>query len=141
MANTDKMIEFNKEESAKKVIYAKNIVDMMVENGEAVTPYSVWKKSHLSKAFIYTNEDVKAYIEEHRSEKKYNFRTYNHDDIVEKRIRELEKEVEVLRKELSYYRTESFESLLNQNQILRYQLAKYEKLVNDGIIQLPEDMK
>ena len=114
---------------------------MMIKNGEAVTPYTVHKKSNLSKAFIYTNEEVKAYIEEHRSEKKYNYRKYTPEDVAQERIQELEKEVEMLRKALSYYKKETMESLINQNQILKYRLEKYEKLVEEGIIVIPEDIK
>ena len=141
MSKTDKMVEVQKKESAKKVAYAKQIVDMMIKNGEAVTPYTVHKKSNLSKAFIYTNEEVKAYIEEHRSEKKYNYRKYTPEDVAQERIQELEKEVEMLRKALSYYKKETMESLINQNQILKYRLEKYEKLVEEGIIVIPEDIK
>ena len=141
MSKTDKMVEVQKKESAKKVAYAKQIVDMMIKNGEAVTPYTVHKKSNLSKAFIYTNEEVKAYIEEHRSEKKYNYRKYTPEDVAQERIQELEKEVEMLRKALSYYKKETMESLINQNQILKYRLEKYEKRVEEGIIVIPEDIK
>lgn len=140
MAKTDKMIEVQKQESAKKVAFAKQIVDMMIENGEAVTPYTVHKKSNLSKAFIYTNEEIQSYIAEHRSEKKYNYRKYTPEDVKQERIQELEKEVEMLRKALSYYKQETMESLINQNQILKYQLEKYEKLVEDGIIVIPEEV-
>lgn len=141
MAKSDKMVEVQKKESAKKVAFAKQIVDMMVENGEPVTPYTVHKKSNLSKAFIYTNEEVKAYIDEHRSAKKYNYRKYTPEDVKQERIRELEKEVELLRKALSYYKKETMESLINQNEILKYKLARYEELVEKGIIVIPEDMK
>ena len=141
MAKTDKMIEVNKSESAKKVAYAKQVVDMMVENEEAVTPYTVWKKSNLSKAFIYTNEEVIAYINTHRSEKKYNYRKYTVEDVKQAKIDQLEKEIELLRKELAYYKKQTLETLMNENQILRYRLSKFEKLVKDGVLEIPADMK
>lgn len=138
MARQDKMIEVQKQESAKKVAYAKQVVDMMIENGEAVTPYSVYKKSNLSKAFIYTNEEVQTYIAEHRSEKKYNYRKYTPEDVAQERIAELEREVEMLRKALARYKKETMESLMNQNQILKYKLARYEELEVKGLISFPD---
>ncbi len=78
----DKMVEAQKAYSQEKVKYAREVVDTMIENGEVVTPYSVWKKSGLSKDFIYTNEEVKAYISKHRSEKEYNYRQLTQCDLM-----------------------------------------------------------
>ncbi len=141
MAKEDKMIQAQKEESAEKVRYAKEVVDTMVENGETVTPYTVWKKSHLSKSFIYTNEEVKGYIDQFRSEKKYNYRKYTPQDVMEQRIYDLEKENEYLKKELRYYKNYSLEQALSENQILKHRLAKYEELEKAGIIVLPDENK
>lgn len=139
MAKQDKMIESQKLQSAEKVRYAKEIVDTMVENKESVTPYTVWKKSHLSKAFIYTNEEVKAYIEQFRSEKKYNYRKYTPQDIMEQRIVDLERENELLKKELKFYKTTSLQMALGENQLLKHRLAKYKELEKQGLITFPED--
>lgn len=40
------MVEAQKAYSEGKIKYAKEVIDMMVINGEAVTPYSVWKKQN-----------------------------------------------------------------------------------------------
>ena len=112
---------------------------MMIANNEAVTPYSVYKKSGLSKAFVYTNGEAKAYIDQHRSEKQYNIRKLTTQDVMQERIEELEKENAKLRKELRYYKQASLETLLNENQLLKYRLQKFEELVNQGIIKLPEN--
>ena len=73
MGKEEKMVEARKLESARKVAYAKEIVNEMMEQGIPVTPYTVWKRSGLSKAFFYTNKEVIAYIEQNRSQKKYNY--------------------------------------------------------------------
>lgn len=139
MGKEDKMIEAQKAYSEEKVKLLKEVVDMMIANGEAVTPYSVYKKSGLSKAFVYTNGEAKAYIDQHRSQKEYNVRKLTTKDIMAERIEELEKENAKLRKELRYYKQASLETLLNENQLLKYRLQKFEELVNQGIIKLPEN--
>lgn len=138
MGKEEKMVEAQKAYSQEKVKYAKEVVDTMIENGEAVTPYSVWKKSGLSKAFIYTNEDVKTYISKHRSEKEYNYRQLTQRDLMQERIDYLEREVTALRKELKYYKQASYEALVNENQILQHRLNKYLKLEEQGLIKLPD---
>lgn len=137
----DKMIEAQKAYSEEKVKLLKEVVDMMIANGEAVTPYSVYKKSGLSKAFVYTNGEAKAYIDQHRSEKQYNIRKLTTQDVMAERIAELEKENAKLRKELRYYKQASLETLLNENQLLKYRLQKFEELVNQGLIKLPENIE
>lgn len=137
----DKMIEAQKAYSEEKVKLLKEVVDMMVANNEAVTPYSVMKKSGLSKAFIYTNGQAKAYIDQHRSQKEYNVRKLTTQDVMQERIEELEKENARLRKELKFYKDTSFEMLLNENQLLKYRLEKFEALANQGVINLPENIE
>lgn len=134
MGKEEKMIEAQKLESAKKVEYTKKVVDEMMEQGIAVTPYTVWKRSGLSKGFIYTNEEVKTYIEEHRSEKKYNYRAYTPQDILYEKVEQLEKENTYLKRMLRQMELESYEALLIQNQILKSKLEKYESLISKGII-------
>ena len=136
MANYDKMLEAQQAYSREKVDYAKEIVDMMVENEESITPYSVWKKSKLAKSFIYTNKEVAAYIEEHRSQKEYNYRKLTEADVAQERIEYLEKELARLRKELKLYKEASFEAILTENQLLKHRLKKYEELKEQGIIKL-----
>ena len=138
MANYDAMVEAQKAYSEEKVRYAREIVDMMVANGDPVTPYSVWKKSKLAKSFIYTNKEVSSYIEEHRSQKEYNLRKMTEIDTAQERIDYLEKELARLRKELRMYKEASFEALLTENQLLKHRLARYEQLEKEGIIKLPK---
>ena len=137
MGKEDKMIQAQKDESALKVNYVKQIVDQMEQEEIAITPYSVWKKSGLSKGFIYNNEEVKQYIDEHRSEKKYNFRTFDQKDVYEIKINELEKENAYLRKMLRYSQSENLERLYFENKVMKKQLEKYEELVAQGIIHAP----
>jgi hypothetical protein len=140
MGKEDKMLEAQKEESAKKVQYCKEVIDMMLEEGLPVTPYSVWKKTALSKTFIYKNEEIANYIEEHRSDKKYNYTKYSQQDVMIERIEILERENTRLRKELNRYKSESLEHAITENAILHRRLAYYEKLVTDGLIPpLPEE--
>lgn len=139
MAKEEAMIKAQKEESQKKIKYAKEVVDIMVEEGEIVTPYTVWKKSKLSKGFIYTNEEVKTYIEQFRSEKKYNYRKYTIEDVLEQRVEDLEKENAYLRKKLKQLQSQTIEDLITQNQVLQKRLSMYDDLVKQGIIKLPEE--
>lgn len=112
MAKEDKMIAATRAKSARKVEQLKAAVDEMVEKGIAVTPYSVGKKTGLSKTFIYKNEEAKAYIEEHRYSERYNERKY-----------------------------ERTEELIEENERLKEIVVKYEKLVEMGLLKIPDDMK
>lgn len=145
MAKEDEMIKAKKEYSAKKVEYAKRVVDAMIRNKEAVTPYAVWKKSQLSKSFVYTNPEVKAYIARHRTRKsKYNYRKLNKedlfmiDDAVKERLEYLEKTNATLRKELTFYKKTSWEELKNQNDILYEQLIFHKILAESLKAQIKE---
>lgn len=124
MGKADKMVELQKRESAKKVAYAKEIVNEMMEQGIAVTPYTVWKRSGLSKAFFYTNKEVIAYIEQNRSQKKYNYKAYTPQDVLQERVEQLEKENAYLKRMIGRIELESYEALLIQNQVLKNKLSK-----------------
>lgn len=141
MAKQDKMIQAQKELSQEKVRYAKEVIDLMRENGETITAYTLQKKSKLSKSFIYNNEEVMEYLNQFRSEKKYNYKKYTIEDSKDGLIEQLQRENAMLRKELSYYRDATLKDLIDENQILKYRLRKFENLVAQGIIELPEDMK
>lgn len=141
MAKQDKMIEAQKEMSLEKVRYAKEVIDLMRENGETITAYTLQKKSKLSKSFIYNNAEVMEYLNQFRSEKKYNYKKYTPETASDELVEKLQKENAMLRKELSYYKDATLKELIDENQILRYRLRKFENLVSQGIIELPEDMK
>ena len=128
MGKEDKMVELRKLASARKVGYAKEIVNEMNEQGIAVTPYTVWKRSGLSKAFFYTNEEIKAYIQQNRNEKKYNYKSYTPQDVLQERVAQLEKENAHLKRMIQQQELESYEALLVQNHVLRKRLSKYEGL-------------
>lgn len=138
MGREDKMIEASKADSARKVKYVKEIIDNMVEMGIAVTPYSVWKKSGLSKGFIYTNEEVKEYIAKYRTDERYNSRKYTREDVFEQKIKELEAEIAFLKKELYVVRKQGLDALIMENQTLHARLEKYEELEHQGLIKLPD---
>ena len=53
MAKEDKMIMTVRQKSDEKVEYLKKVVDEMIRLNLVVTPYTVWKRSGLSKTFIY----------------------------------------------------------------------------------------
>lgn len=137
MGKADKMIEAQKEESKFKVEYVKQIVDEMVKEGIAITNYSVWKKSGLSKGFIYQNEEVKEYIENFKSEKSYNYRKFSQIDVYERKINDLEKEVAYLRRLLRNVQEENLESLYFENKVMKRRLEVYEELEKQGIIERP----
>ena len=137
MGKADKMIEAQKEESKFKVEYVKQIVDEMVKEGIAITNYSVWKKSGLSKGFIYQNEEVKEYIEKFKSEKSYNYRKFSQIDVYERKINDLEKEVAYLKRLLRNVQKENLESLYFENKVMKRRLEVYEELEKQGIIERP----
>lgn len=141
MAKQDKMIEAQKEMSQEKVRYAKEVIDLMRENGETITAYTLQKKSKLSKSFIYNNAEVMEYLNQFRSEKKYNYKKYTPETASDELIEQLQRENAMLRKELSYYKDATLKELIDENQILKYRLRKFESLVAQGIIELPEDIK
>jgi len=124
MGKEEKMVEARKLESARKVAYAKEIVNEMMEQGIPVTPYTVWKRSGLSKAFFYTNKEVIAYIEQNRSQKKYNYKAYTPQDVLQERVEQLEKENAYLKRMIGRIELESYEALLIQNQVLKNKLSK-----------------
>ena len=106
----------------------------MLEQGIAVTPYTVWKRSGLSKAFFYTNKEVIAYIEQNRSQKKYNYKSYTPQDVLQERVVQLEKENEYLKRMINRIELESYEALSVQNHVLKNKLSEYEALIAKGVI-------
>lgn len=138
MGRTDKMVEASKEDSARKVSYVKEIVDDMVRLNIPVTSYSVWKKTGLSKGFIYSNEEVKEYISQFKSDKRYNSRKYGREDVFEQKVKELEAEIAFLKKELYLARKEGLDAIVMENRNLKQRLEKYEKLVSQGLLDNPD---
>ena len=134
MAKEDNMIKAQKEESAKKVEYIKKLIDEMVEEKAPVTSYTVWKRSGLSKGFIYTNEEIIAYIKAHKSNQKYNVRKLSTADVLaeKKAISEKENKLHLKRiKELEY---ETYNRLLNENKVLKEVLSKLQELEKAGLV-------
>ena len=82
MGKEDNMIKSQKEKSNKKVKYVKDLIDEMIEEKVPITSYTVWKRSGLSKGFIYTNEEITSYIATHKSNEKYNVRKVSSADVL-----------------------------------------------------------
>ena len=141
MAKEDKMIAATRAKSARKVEQLKAAVDEMVEKGIAVTPYSVGKKTGLSKTFIYKNEEAKAYIEEHRSSERYNERKYERKEELEHQVKTLKREQTYAQKVTEELNNQILQELIEENERLKEIVAKYEKLVEMGLLKIPDDMK
>jgi len=141
MAKEDKMIEATRAKSAKKVELLKAAVDEMVEKGIAVTPYSVGKKTGLSKTFIYGNDEAREYIEKFRSEERYNEREYDKVEELEHQVRSLKRQQTYAQKVTEELNNKMLQELLEENARLKEIVAKYEKLVEMGLLKIPEDMK
>lgn len=109
--------------------------------GIAVTPYSVGKKTGPSKTFIYKNTEAKEYIEKHRSEERYNERKYERTEELEHQIKTLRREQTYAQKITGELNNQLLQELLEENKRLKEIIAKYEKLVEMGLLQIPEDMK
>ena len=141
MAKEDKMIEATRAKSARKVEQLKAAVDEMVEKGIAVTPYSVGKKTGLSKTFIYKNEEAKAYIEEHRSSERYNERKYERTEELEHQVKTLKREQTYAQKVTEELNNKLLQELIEEKEGLKEIVAKYEKRVEMGLLKIPDDMK
>ncbi len=141
MAKEDKMIAATRAKSARKVEQLKAAVDEMVEKGIAVTPYSVGKKTGLSKTFIYKNEEAKAYIKEHRSSERYNERKYERTEELEHQVKTLKREQTYAEKVTEELNNKLLQELIEENERLKEIIAKYEKLVEMGLLKIPDDMK
>lgn len=141
MAKEDKMIEATRAISARKVEQLKAAVDEMVSKGIAVTPYSVGKKTGLSKTFIYKNEEAKAYIEEHRSSERYNERKYERTEELEHQVKTLKREQTYAKKVTEEINNKLLQELIEENERLKEIVSKYEKLVEMGLLKIPDDMK
>lgn len=141
MAREDKMIEAVKAKSNEKLQYLKETVDEMVEKNIPVTPYAVGKATGLSKTFIYGNEEAKKYIEKHRSKERYNERRYNTVEDLQNQVKTLTRENSYAQKTMDKLNDELLQELIAENQRLKEIVSKYEKLVEMGLLKIPEDMK
>ena len=141
MAKEDKMIAATRAKSAKKVELLKAAVDEMIEKGIAVTPYSVGKKTGLSKTFIYGNQEAKEYIEKYRSKERYNERKYERTEELEHQVKTLKREQTYAQKVTEELNNKLLQELIEENERLKEIVAKYEKLVEMGLLKIPDDMK
>lgn len=141
MAKEDKMIAATRAKSAKKVELLKTTVDEMVKKGIAVTPYSVGKKTGLSKTFIYNNQEAKEYIEKYRSEERYNERKYEKAEELEHRVKRLKREQTYAKKVTEELNNKLLQELIEENERLKEIVVKYEKLLEMGLLKIPDDMK
>lgn len=69
MAKYEKMVEFQKERSKKRVEEIKNEVLNMKKRNERISPYTVWVKTGCSKSFIYTRKELLDFINSYRTPK------------------------------------------------------------------------
>lgn len=141
MAKEDKMIEATRAKSVRKVELLKVAVDEMVEKGIAVTPYSVGKRTGFSKTFIYGNQEAKEYIEKHRSEERYNKRKYEKTEAIKCQVKTLKKEQTYALKVTEEINEPLLQELMEENERLKEIIDKYEKLVEMGLLKIPENMK
>lgn len=141
MAKEDKMIEATRAKSARKVEQLKAAVDEMIAKGIAVTPYSVGKKTGLSKTFIYNNQEAKEYIEKYRSKERYNERKYERTEELEHQVKTLKREQTYAQKVTEEINNQLLQELIEENERLKEIVSKYEKLVEMGLLKIPDDMK
>lgn len=141
MAKEDKMIEVTRAKSARKVELLKATVDEMVQKGIAVTPYSVAKKTGLSKTFIYKNMEAKEYIEKYRLDERYNEYKYDKAEELEHQVRTLKREQTYAKKVTEELNNKLLQELIKENERLKEIVSKYEKLVEMGLLKIPDDMK
>lgn len=99
------------------------------------------RKTGLSKTFLYGNEEAKAYIEANRSPERYNARKYDKVEDLQQQVKNLEKEKTHSQRLVEKLNDEYLDQLLEENKRLREIVAKYEKLVEMGLLKIPEDMK
>lgn len=137
MAKEDNMIKRQKEYSKNKIEYGKKIVDEMISNGEAVSLYNVYKKSGLSKSFVYSNKELRAYIEQHKNNISEKFTTINN----ETKLKELQDKLDVVNKEINDMKLQEWKELREEYKQLRSQLYKLESYYNITVKRLNKDNK
>lgn len=122
--NTDKIIAMAKtktEETKNKVI---DTINKMLEDGEKITFYSVYKNSGVSKSFVYNNDEIRMIVETYRQSPVKRNRTKESKDVIietqKKKILELEKQLKEFQKTETY--KEKYERLLVENEELKKQL-------------------
>lgn len=69
MKNTEKVVEMAKQKSARREAEVLAAIQKMTLDGDAVTFYSVAKKTGAAKSYLYANETLRRAIEEARKSK------------------------------------------------------------------------
>lgn len=122
--NTDKIISMAKtktEVTKNKVI---DTVNKMLQDGEKITFYSVYKNSGVSKSFVYNNDEIRLIIETYRRSPIKRKQSKESKDVIietqKKKILELERLLNEFQKTENY--KEKYEKLLVENEELRKQL-------------------
>ena len=124
--NTDKVVSMAKmkSESTKQLVI--DTINAMIEKGEDITFYSVYKKAGVSKSFVYNNQEVRKIIESQRKTTVKKTQTQDAKDIIiesqKHKIKELENELSKNRKDELW--KEKYEKLKEENEELKLQLEK-----------------
>ena len=137
MAKEDNMIKRQKEYSKSKIEYGKKIVDEMINNNETVTLYNVYKRSGLSKSFIYSNKELRDYIEQHKNNISEEYPTVNN----EVKLKELQNKLDAANEEINDMKLKEWNELREEYKQLRSQLYKLERYYNITIKRLNKDNK
>ena len=126
MKNTNKIVTLAKEKSDEKKQKVIDTINKMIESGEKITFYSVYQKAGVSKSFVYNNKVIREVIEQHRKNPTKRSQSKDAKDVIiesqKRRIKELEKEINVLEKDEMW--KEKYEKLNEENKQLKTQLEK-----------------
>ena len=128
MAKTDKIVKISINKSIKRKKEVISMINKMASCGEKISFYSVQKVTGASKSYLYGNKEIKSLIELYRNEK-VKPRSIKSNKVIieaqEKRIRELENELETLKQKYPDNIANRCKSLENENKELRKQLKNY----------------
>ena len=95
----EKMVNFRREESRKKILHVLNTLKDMLNKGKSITFYSVSKEAGVSKSFVYNHPVIRNKIESYRATTPLTNHVLEQDskDILikaqEKKIKELKAEI------------------------------------------------
>lgn len=125
-AKSEKIAAMSKDKSVKREAEVLKAISDMVANGEKITFYSVQKSTGAAKSYLYSNERVRAAIEDARNGSSGRGRSDDSKDAV---IKALRLQVERLQKELASTKSQKtdsykakYEKVLAENQELKQQL-------------------
>ena len=116
----NKLSEYSKLKSEMRQKQVVEVIEKMIAEGDKISYYSVAKKSHASKSYLYNNKLISDLINSNRNNPTKSKSDNNSSEYIselERKIRKLEKENEAIN-----LLKQRYNDLLNENNALKQQL-------------------